>query len=92
MYAVDDRNLFVRNFRYDGTGPEAYFWVGDDTQPSPKGMIVPYPPTGMLSQPRHFIVLTRDNPGWTASPVLILWESAFSPGFFSPIFAKLKAF
>ena len=44
VYAVDHRNLFVRNFRYDGTGPDAYFWVGDDKQPSPKGIIVPYPP------------------------------------------------
>ena len=44
VYAVDERNLFVRNFQYDGTGPDAYFWVGDDVQPSPRGMIVPYPP------------------------------------------------
>ena len=44
VYAVDERNLFIKNFQYDGTGPDAYFWVGDDVQPSPRGMIVPYPP------------------------------------------------
>ena len=52
VYAVDDRHLFVRNFRYDGTGPDAYFWVGNDAQPSPKGRIVPYPPQPVrLHQP-----------------------------------------
>jgi len=44
VYAVDERHLFIRNFRYDGTGPDAYFWVGSDARPSPKGRVVPYPP------------------------------------------------
>nr|XP_040577912.1 protein Skeletor, isoforms B/C-like isoform X2 [Lepeophtheirus salmonis] len=44
VYAVDETHLFIRNFRYDGTGPDAYFWVGDDNLPSPKGHIIPYPP------------------------------------------------
>ena len=44
VYAVDERHLFIRNFRYDGTGPDAYFWVGGDARPSPKGRVVPYPP------------------------------------------------
>lgn len=49
---MDDRHLFVRNFRYDGTGPDAYFWVGDDAQPSPRGRIVPYPPQPVQNQPQ----------------------------------------
>ena len=28
VYAVDDRHLFIRNFRFEKTGPDAYFWVG----------------------------------------------------------------
>ena len=43
VYAVDDRHLFIRNFRYDGGGvgmPEAYFWVGNSKKPDNKGNIV----------------------------------------------------
>lgn len=42
-YAVDDTTLFVRGFAYDGTGPDAYFWVGNSPRPSPEGYIIPYP-------------------------------------------------
>ncbi|XP_041985293.1 protein Skeletor, isoforms B/C isoform X3 [Aricia agestis] len=43
VYAVDESTVFVRGFAYDGTGPDAYFWVGDSPQPSPEGILVPYP-------------------------------------------------
>ncbi|XP_035441605.1 protein Skeletor, isoforms B/C isoform X3 [Spodoptera frugiperda] len=43
VYAVDESTVFVRGFAYDGTGPDAYFWVGDTPQPSPEGILVPYP-------------------------------------------------
>lgn len=43
VYAVDENTVFVRGFAYDGTGPDAYFWVGDTPQPSPEGTLVPYP-------------------------------------------------
>ncbi|KAI8422954.1 hypothetical protein MSG28_014057 [Choristoneura fumiferana] len=43
VYAVDESTVFVKNFAYDGTGPDAYFWVGDTPQPSPEGVLVPYP-------------------------------------------------
>ncbi|KOB77550.1 Protein Skeletor, isoforms B/C [Operophtera brumata] len=43
VYAVDENTLYVRGFAYDGTGPDAYFWVGDTPQPSPEGTLVPYP-------------------------------------------------
>ncbi|KAJ0170675.1 hypothetical protein K1T71_013447 [Dendrolimus kikuchii] len=43
VYAVDENTVFVRGFAYDGTGPDAYFWVGDTPQPSPEGILVPYP-------------------------------------------------
>ena len=44
VYVVDDRHLFIQNFRYEKTGPNVYFWVGNTMQPSPRGKIVPYPP------------------------------------------------
>uniref|UniRef100_A0A2A4J7G6 DM13 domain-containing protein n=1 Tax=Heliothis virescens TaxID=7102 RepID=A0A2A4J7G6_HELVI len=43
VYAVDESTVYVRGFAYDGTGPDAYFWVGDTPQPSPEGILVPYP-------------------------------------------------
>ncbi len=45
MYAVDDQHLFIRNFRYEQSGPDAYFWVGNTNMPDPYGQMVPYPPT-----------------------------------------------
>ncbi|XP_043267996.1 protein Skeletor, isoforms B/C [Venturia canescens] len=42
-YAVDDTTIFIKGFSYDGTGPDAYFWVGESEMPSPAGDIVPYP-------------------------------------------------
>ena len=28
VYAVDERTLVLKNFAYDGTGPDAFIWVG----------------------------------------------------------------
>ncbi|XP_054266957.1 protein Skeletor, isoforms B/C isoform X2 [Macrosteles quadrilineatus] len=43
VYAVDENTMFVKGFSYDGTGPDAFFWVGNTARPSPDGYIVPYP-------------------------------------------------
>ncbi|XP_065222877.1 protein Skeletor, isoforms B/C [Planococcus citri] len=43
VYAVDESTFYVHKFYYDGTGPAAYFWVGNTLRPSPEGIIVPYP-------------------------------------------------
>merc|ERR1719232_1750692 len=44
VYIVDKNHLYIRKFSYDGGGSlDAYFWVGSDKQPSPKGQVVPYP-------------------------------------------------
>ncbi|XP_014468058.1 PREDICTED: protein Skeletor, isoforms B/C isoform X2 [Dinoponera quadriceps] len=51
-YAVDDATIFIKGFCYDGTGPDAYFWVGNSTMPSPEGYIVPYPETDKESDPQ----------------------------------------
>ncbi|KAK7794155.1 hypothetical protein R5R35_005362 [Gryllus longicercus] len=42
-YAVDESTIFIKGFSYDGTGPDAFFWVGNTQRPSPEGFIVPYP-------------------------------------------------
>lgn len=43
VYAVDESTLFIKGFAYDGTGPDAFFWVGKTARPSPEGYIIPYP-------------------------------------------------
>ncbi|XP_077543811.1 protein Skeletor, isoforms B/C-like [Haemaphysalis longicornis] len=41
LYAVDDTTLFLKDFHYDGTGPDAYFWAGYTTRPDHTGFIIP---------------------------------------------------
>ena len=33
LYALDDKTLMVKNFNYDGAGPDAFFWVGKEGSP-----------------------------------------------------------
>lgn len=42
-YAVDESTIFIKGFSYDGTGPDAFFWIGNSPRPSPEGYIIPYP-------------------------------------------------
>ncbi|XP_072384339.1 protein Skeletor, isoforms B/C [Diabrotica undecimpunctata] len=42
-YAVDESTIFIKGFYYDGTGPDAFFWIGNSPRPSPEGIIIPYP-------------------------------------------------
>jgi len=41
VYAVDSRTLFIKDFSYDGTGPDAYFYAGSSGSPSGKGFLIP---------------------------------------------------
>lgn len=34
LYAVDESTLMLKNFNYDGAGPDAFFWVGTEGSPS----------------------------------------------------------
>ena len=43
VYAVDESTLFIKGFTYDGTAPDAFFWVGNTARPTPEGYIIPYP-------------------------------------------------
>lgn len=43
-FAVDENIIFIEKFSYDGTAPDAFFWVGNKTpRPSPDGDLIPYP-------------------------------------------------
>ena len=35
---VDAQTFLVPNFSYDGTAPDAHFWVGKGTSPGPEGI------------------------------------------------------
>jgi len=37
LWALDDNKLMVKNFNYDGTGPDAFFWVGTEGTPKSPG-------------------------------------------------------
>ncbi|XP_064467650.1 protein Skeletor, isoforms B/C-like [Ornithodoros turicata] len=41
LYALDEKTLMLKNFNYDGTGPDAYFWAGSSTRPDHTGFIIP---------------------------------------------------
>jgi len=43
VYAKDQKTLIIKDFKYDGAGPDAFFWVGSSDQPSTVGTILPYP-------------------------------------------------
>ncbi|XP_077547635.1 protein Skeletor, isoforms B/C-like [Haemaphysalis longicornis] len=32
VYAVSEKQVYITDFNYDGTGPKAYFWVGSGSQ------------------------------------------------------------
>lgn len=33
VYAKDSNTLLIKNFKYDGTGPDAFFWIGKSGKP-----------------------------------------------------------
>lgn len=38
---LDSKTIYIPNLHYDGGGPDAYFWVGNGTEPSRFGIKVP---------------------------------------------------
>ncbi|XP_063869693.1 protein Skeletor, isoforms B/C-like isoform X2 [Scylla paramamosain] len=43
VWAVDEDKLFIENFTFDGRSPDTFFWIGNGSQPNPKGHLVRYP-------------------------------------------------
>ena len=47
VLARNSKSLIIKNFRYDGAGPDAYFWIGTTGNgPNEAGQILPYPYKG----------------------------------------------
>jgi hypothetical protein len=40
VVVVDAQTFLIPNFSYDGTAPDAHFWVGKGTTPGPEGETV----------------------------------------------------
>ena len=41
VYAVDESTFLIKNFIYDGNGPDTFFWAGSSNRAGPQGFIVP---------------------------------------------------
>merc|ERR1712018_172126 len=44
---IDKNKIYIQGFTYDGTGPDAFFFVGESGTPNRKGTIIPYPDNGV---------------------------------------------
>ena len=38
---MDENTFLLKNFIYDGNGPDTYFWAGSSNRAGPQGFIVP---------------------------------------------------
>ena len=44
IFSMGSRHLLIDGFRYDGTGPDAFFWVGTQgSRPSDDGILLAHP-------------------------------------------------
>jgi hypothetical protein len=46
VFAVDEKTILIKNFEYDGAGPDAFFWVGTSEAPGNEGYILAHPFAG----------------------------------------------
>ena len=46
VYAIDEKTILIKNFEYDGQGPDAFFWVGTSERPGSVGTILAHPFAG----------------------------------------------
>ena len=50
MYTINSSVLVIKDFHYDGSGPDAFFWAGTNESPNDEGSILPYPFEGQFYQ------------------------------------------
>jgi len=50
VFAVDESHILIKDFKYDGAGPDAFFWVGTEGSPSS----VPDDKTLILTESKHY--------------------------------------
>lgn len=52
---LDCKTIYIPNLHYDGAGPDAYFWVGNGSEPNTFGIKVP-------SERQRYVVLDPFHP------------------------------
>nr|XP_045620798.1 protein Skeletor, isoforms B/C-like [Procambarus clarkii] len=79
VFAVDEDKLYIENFTYDGVGPDAFFWIGNGSQPSPKGHLIRYPLDSTDGPGLGFVCFTimPDSPTYSPSNPLSLPQVDF---------------
>ena len=72
-YALDDSNILIKDFTYDGEGPDAFFLAGTSGKPSRRSgnVVLPFPYEGehFSYSDRHIPLLLRP---FTASEDVVL--------------------
>ena len=100
VYVLNNNQIFIKGFTYDGTGPDAFFFVGESGTPNRLGTIVSYPDNGkcyeyndpsvpLLTQAYYGNDITLTLPcalDVTKVKWLSVWCRAFSMDFGSLIF------
>ena len=100
VYVLNDNKIFIKGFTYDGTGPDAFFFVGESGTPNRIGTILSYPDSGkcyeyndqsvpLLTQAFYGNDITLTLPcalDVTKLKWLSVWCRAFSMDFGSIIF------
>ena len=43
VFVKNETKLVIKNFTYDGSAPDAFFWTGTTSKPNSVGTILPYP-------------------------------------------------
>ncbi len=92
VYAVGEEMLRVEGFWYDGSGPDAFFYVGREESgpmPSGRGALVPYPGRPGGGTPRRLAMSTGESvlltlpEGWKNSELrwISVWCRRFAVNF-----------
>ena len=56
IHSKGENQLVIKEFEYDGTGPDPFFWVSSKgTKPNREGTILPHPFEGMFSRFINFL-------------------------------------
>ncbi|XP_014662292.1 PREDICTED: protein Skeletor, isoforms B/C-like [Priapulus caudatus] len=94
VYALDATTLLVTGFKYDGSAPDAYFWVGSTTSPSSNGIIVPdeagrSQPLGRYDGSKDLILKLPANLKLGEIKWLSVWCKKFAVDFGNVVFGTI---
>lgn len=56
---LDSKTIYIPNLHYDGGGPDAYFWVGNGSEPSHFGIKVPNEVGRSVKTHKYFKIIDK---------------------------------